>query len=137
MGEVVDKGIKFVSKASKFFGKYSSWISWISIGIQVISWLRKPDQPDTPNMDGQPEQNAKGVLVNKTSSNASLPIIYGQRKVGGVAVFLETSGTDNTSLFMIMALCEGGVESCEKIYIDDKEVTWSGALTFGIPPKQS
>ena len=97
----------------------------------VISWLKKPDDPDTPNMDGQAEQNAKGVLVNKTSSNASLPIIYGKRKVGGVAVFMETSGTDNTYLYMIMALCEGGVESCEKIYIDDKLVTWSGALGDG------
>ena len=32
---------------------------------------------------------------------------------------------------MIFALCEGGVESCEQIYIDDKLVTWSGALTHG------
>ena len=74
---------------------------------------------------------AKGVLVNKTSSNAPLPVIYGQRKIGGVAIFLETSGATNEHLFMIMALCEGGVESCEKIYIDDKEVTWSGTLTDG------
>ena len=32
---------------------------------------------------------------------------------------------------MVIALCEGGVESCEKIYVDDKQVTWSGALTHG------
>ena len=32
---------------------------------------------------------------------------------------------------MIFALCEGGVESCEQIYIDDKLVTWSGTLTHG------
>jgi predicted phage tail protein len=123
-----------ISKAApalKFLQKWAPWISYISMGIQVISWLRKPDTPDIPNMDGQAEQNAKGVLINKTSSNAPLPIIYGKRKVGGVAVFLETSGTDNTYLYMIMALCEGGIESCEKIYIDDKEVTWSGALTDG------
>ena len=112
----------------KWLKPFSTWLTYINMGIMVISWLRKPDTPDTPNMDGQAEQNAKGVLVNKTSSNASLPIIYGKRKVGGVAVFMETSGTDNTYLYMIMALCEGGVESCEKIYIDDKLVTWSGAL---------
>ena len=41
MGEVVDAAVKTVSKVSKFFGKYSSWISWISIGIQVIGWLKK------------------------------------------------------------------------------------------------
>jgi len=121
-----------VKTVAPFFKKITPWLTYIQIAIAVISWLRKPDQPDTPNMDGQAEQIAKGVLVNKTSSNASVPIIYGKRKVGGVAVFLETSGSStNEYLFMILALCEGGVESCESIYIDDKLVTWSGALGDG------
>ena len=52
-----------------------------------------------------------------------------KRKVGGTAVFYRNIQEQTmTYLYMIMALCEGGVESCEKIYIDDKEVTWSGAL---------
>ena len=129
--EVIAPVVKFVAPYVKFLQKYSGWISAISIGIQVIGWLKKPDTPDTPNMDSIPEQVAKGVLVNKTSSNAPLPVIYGQRKIGGVGVFMETSGTDNEFLYMIFALCEGGVESCEQIYIDDKLVTWSGALTHG------
>jgi len=124
MGNIV-KSITSIVKTG------SSWLSWINIAVMAMSWFKQPDTPDTPNMDGQAEQNAKGVLVNKTSSNAPLPVIYGKRKVGGTAVFLETSGADNTYLYMIMALCEGGVESCEKIYIDDKEVTWSGTLTHG------
>jgi len=131
MDNVVAPVVEFVAPKLKFFQQYSSWFTAISIGIQVISWLKKPDTPDTPNMDSIPEQVAKGVLVNKTSSNAPLPVIYGQRKIGGVAVFLETSGTDNEFLYMIFALCEGGVESCEQIYIDDKLVTWSGTLTHG------
>ena len=43
--------VKAVASVSKFFGRYSGWISAIQIGMMVISWLRKPDQPDTPNMD--------------------------------------------------------------------------------------
>ena len=120
-----------VAKAAPFLKTIQPWLTYIQVAIAVISWLRKPDIPNTPTMENIPEQNAKGVLVNKTSSNSPLPVIYGQRKVGGTAVFLETSGTDNEFLYMIMALCEGGVESCEKIYIDDKEVTWSGTLTDG------
>ena len=111
--------------------KIGGWITAIQVGIMVISWLRKPDIPDSPTMDNIPEQNAKGVLVNKTSANAPIPIIYGQRKVGGVGCFIETSGTDNEFLYMVIALAEGECESCEKIYIDDKLVTWSGALTHG------
>ena len=131
MADIVDTATKTVSKVSKFFGKYSSWFTWISIGIQVIGWLRKPDEPDIPHYDNVAEQMAKGVLINKASSNSAIPIVYGKRKIGGNITFLETSGTDNTYLYLVMALCEGGVESCEQIYIDDKLVTWSGALTHG------
>ena len=131
MADIVDTATKTVSKVSKFFGKYSSWFTWISIGIQVIGWLRKPDEPDIPHYDNVAEQMAKGVLINKASSNSAIPIVYGKRKIGGNITFLETSGTDNTYLYLVMALCEGGVESCEQIYIDDKLVTWSGTLTHG------
>ena len=129
--KVVETTTKVFGKAKDFFGKYSSWFTWISIGIQVISWLRKPDEPDIPHYDNVAEQMAKGVLVNKASSNSAIPVVYGKRNIGGNIIFLETSGTDNTYLYMIMALCEGGVESCEQIYIDDKLVTWSGTLTHG------
>ena len=131
MADIVNTATKTVSKVSKFFGKYSSWFTWISIGIQVIGWLRKPDEPDIPHYDNVAEQMAKGVLINKASSNSAIPIVYGKRKIGGNITFLETSGTDNTYLYLVMALCEGGVESCEQIYIDDKLVTWSGTLTHG------
>ena len=129
--KAVTSVVKTVASVSKFFGKYSGWISAIQIGMMVISWLRKPDTPDTPTMELQAEQNAKGVLLNKISANSPIPVVYGKRKIGGNMVFCETSGTDNEFLFMIFTLAEGQCESCEKIYIDDKEVTWSGALTDG------
>ena len=129
--KAVTSVVKTVASVSKFFGKYSGWISAIQIGMMVISWLRKPDTPDTPTMELQAEQNAKGVLLNKISASSPIPVVYGKRKIGGNMVFCETSGTDNEYLYMIFTLAEGQCESCEKIYIDDKEVTWSGALTDG------
>ena len=129
--KAVTSVVKTVASVSKFFGKYSGWMSAIQIGMMVISWLRKPDTPDTPTMELQAEQNAKGVLLNKISANSPIPVVYGKRKIGGNMVFCETSGTDNEYLYMIFTLAEGQCESCEKIYIDDKEVTWSGALTDG------
>ena len=103
--KILEAGVKALAKIKGW--KIGGWITAIQVGIMVISWLRKPDIPDSPNMDNVPEQNAKGVLVNKTSANSPIPIIYGQRKVGGVAAFIETSGTDNEYLYMIMALAEG------------------------------
>ncbi len=129
--DFISGGTRALSNISSFWQKYQGWFTAISIGIQIIAWLNKPKMPDTPSMDNVAEQNAKGVLLNKQSAQGPIPIVYGKRKVGGTLAFLETSGTDNEYLYMVIALCEGGVESCEKIYVDDKQVTWSGALTHG------
>ena len=104
MGGAVSNIVKAASRVSEFWGKYSGWFTAISIGIQVISWLRKPDIPDTPEMDSQAEQNAKGIMVNKQSANAPIPAIYGKRKVGGTMAFVETSGSDNEFLYIIFVL---------------------------------
>ena len=99
----------------------------VKIVEKAISWLiPMPEIPDYG--DNLPEQNAKGVLVNKTSSNAHIPVVYGTRKVGGNVVFLETSGTDNTYLYMAIVLSEGEITDINQIYVNDNLVTWSGDL---------
>jgi len=99
----------------------------VKIVEKAISWLiPMPEIPDYG--DNLPEQNAKGVLVNKTSSNAHIPVVYGTRKVGGNVVFLETSGTDNTYLYMAIVLSEGEITDINEIYINDNLLTWSGDL---------
>jgi len=97
----------------------------------AISWVLKPDPPKR-NVQGQ--ETAQGILVNKASNNSSIPVVYGRRQVGIARVFVESSGTDNAYLYMAGVLCEGGgngIESVDEIYINDKLVTWSGALTDG------
>ena len=99
----------------------------VKIVEKAISWLiPMPEIPDYG--DNLPEQNAKGVLINKTSSNAHIPVVYGTRKVGGNVVFLETSGTDNTYLYMAIILSEGEIADINEIYVNDNLVTWSGDL---------
>ena len=71
------------------------------------------------------------ILLNKQSNNACIPVIYGERLVGGTRVFIETSGTDNTYLYVALVLSEGEVNSIEQIRVDDKVVTFDGALTHG------
>ena len=99
----------------------------VKIVEKAISWLiPMPEIPDYG--DNLPEQNAKGVLINKTSSNAHIPVVYGTRKVGGNVVFLETSGEDNTYLYMAIILSEGEIADINEIYVNDNLVTWSGDL---------
>ncbi len=102
----------------------------VDIIEDVISWIiPMPEIPDFG--DNLPDQTAKGVLLNKVSANASIPIIYGTRKVGGNVVFMETSGADNEFLYLIMVLSEGEIDDVSTIYVNDNAVTWSGDLSDG------
>ena len=115
---------KIIAKAVPFL---SPILSVISIVSTALTWLRKPDDPEF-NFDTTPENIAKGVLVNKTSANGQIPVIYGTRKVGGIITFLETSGTDNQYLYMAFVLGEGEIDDITSIFINDNQVTWSADL---------
>ena len=99
----------------------------VEVVTSFISWLIPT--PDIPDFDTPEEE--KGVLINKSSNNAQIPVVYGRRQVGITRVFLESSGSDNQYLYMAGVLCEGEIEEIQEIYIDDKEVTFDGALTDG------
>jgi hypothetical protein len=93
----------------------------------VISWLLTPDIEDNDQSDND------GALLNKQSNNAQIPVIYGERKVGGTRVFVETSGTDNQYLYIALVLCEGEVFDIGGVYINDILSTnskFSGLVTI-------
>ena len=94
---------------------------------KAISWLApKPEIPEF-----QQDTQAQGVLLNKQSNNANIPVVYGTRKVGGVRVFLETSGTDNQYLYGALVMCEGEINAITSIIVDDNTVTFSGSIAHG------
>jgi len=129
--KVVEKGTGLVTQAfSLFQGKFNPYVA---LGVFAIGWLfsrsLKPDVPDFGTNDF--EETERGILLNKQSNNACIPVIYGERLVGGTRVFIETSGTDNTYLYVALVLAEGEVNSIEQVIVDDKVVTFDGALTHG------
>ena len=129
--KVVDKGKSFVGTAFNILG--GNFNPYVALGIFAIGWLfsrsLKPDVPDFGTNDF--EETERGILLNKQSNNACIPVIYGERLVGGTRVFIETSGTDNTYLYVALVLAEGEVNSIEQVIVDDKVVTFDGALTHG------
>ena len=100
----------------------------LKIVSKAFSWIapKPPEIPDFGTSDF--DDFEKGILVNKQSNDASIPIVYGERLLGGTRVFLETSGTDNEFLYMAIILCEGEINSIEQIRVDDKVVTFDGAF---------
>lgn len=110
-------------------------ISDIFKGVQqiftdVISWIIPI--PDVPDFDRDvADQNARGVLLNKQSNNAHIPVVYGERLIGGTRVFLEVSGTDNQYLYGALVLCEGKINNITQIKVNDDAVTFSGSIADG------
>ena len=133
MGGVVKSVVKAVSSVAKVIrvGNFLSGMNpFVALGVFAVGWLfmrsMKPEVPDFGTNDF--EETERGILVNKQSNNASIPVIYGERLVGGTRVFIETSGTDNEFLYIALVLSEGEINAITEIRVDDKVVTFSGAL---------
>jgi len=137
MGGAVSKVVEPVKKVFKavrvanFLGNINPFVA---IGVLAIGWLfirsRKPEVPDFGTNDF--EETERGILVNKQSNNASIPVVYGERLIGGTRVFIQTSGTDNEFLYVALVLSEGEINSIEEIRVDEKVVTFDGALSDNV-----
>ncbi len=100
----------------------------VNVVTSFIGWLIPI--PDIPEFDTPEEE--RGVLINKQSNNAQIPIVYGRRQVGITRVFVESSGKDNQYLYMAGVLCEGEIDEVEQVFIDDKRVFFEDALDHGV-----
>ncbi len=87
--------------------------------IEII--FGKPPSMDSTKFEEPTfaEQGAQGILIQKTGSNAPIPVIYGETRTGGTQVFVKTSGTDNVDLHLAIAICEGPIENVTHLYFDD------------------
>ena len=78
------------------------------------------DDPATPDFGSDGGASAAaGMLINKQANDAPIPVVYGQRKVGGTRILLEVTGTDNEYLNIVLAVSEGEIDSFENIYLND------------------
>ena len=109
----------------------------VNVVQKAVSWVT----PSFPTFDDSGaggfgssaiDNYEQGILLNKQSNDASIPVIYGERMVGGTRVFLETSGSANLYLYMCLVLCEGEINSIEQIFVDDRLVSFSGSLDDGV-----
>jgi len=112
MGSIVEKIIEPVVKV---FSKALSWL------------VPTPDIPDFGI--SEPDDFETGVLLNKQSNDANIPVVYGERLVGGIRIFVQTSGTDNQYLYVAIILAEGEINDVKQIRIDDKVVTFASSFS--------
>ena len=69
---------------------------------------------------------AASVMVNKQSNNEYIPVVYGQRRIGGTRAFVDTSNgsgaAGNNNLNMVIALCEGQMGPLKQVFFNDTKV---------------
>ncbi|MGO2233096.1 MAG: hypothetical protein ACTH5B_03420 [Marinomonas sp.] len=95
----------------------------ISAVSTAVSWFVDVKTPDVPNAAAA----ISGVLLNEASTSASLPVIYGTRRVGGVRALLTTGGDKNKYLYIILVLGEGAVTAVRDIEINSKPLADFGS----------
>ena len=130
MGGIVETVTSVVTKAkgTKLFSFFQNPL--VSLGASLfMSWILRPKVPDIEDFGTSAfDDFEKGLLVNKQSNDLNIPVIYGERLVGGSRVFVESSGTDNEFLYIALVLSEGEINDITEIRINDQVVTWSGDL---------
>ena len=84
-------------------------------GTQLLGALNM-DIPD--NMSSQ----ATSALANRQGSTNPLPVIYGNRRVGGTPIFYHVSGADNEFLHVVYVIGEGEIQGVSQLYLNNDEV---------------
>jgi len=126
IGKIVKK---FISPVLKVIGVNP----FLALGVSLfLSWILRPKVPEIEDFGTNSfDDFERGILLNKQSNDANIPVIYGERLTGGVRVFMETSGTDNTYLYMAIVMGEGEINDITEIRVDDKVVTFASSFSDG------
>jgi hypothetical protein len=71
-----------------------------------------------------------GTLVTKSGSTATIPVVYGERRLAGHRTFIGSTSAGgsnkNEYLHVVETICEGPIEGLQKIYFNDELVATSG-----------
>lgn len=96
----------------------------IGVIAAVVGGLSYKAARDAQKAAKKAAEAMAGVLVNKESNIEAIPVIYGERRVGGTRVFVHTQGGEkNEYLYICLVLCEGEIQSISDIELDDRPIT--------------
>ena len=83
-----------------------------------------------PSLPSTLESTGAKALSNTPSSTAAIPVIYGERRIGGTPVYYQVTGANNEYLHIVLVLCEGEIDSIEQVYLNDEPVFETETRTF-------
>lgn len=99
----------------------------VEIGMAAYAYIQYQNLKKRRPED---RRRGHGFLVNTQSTDAVIPVVYGRHRVGGNRVYVNSTGSDNDTVHMIVTLSEGPIEGVESIYLGDKEISTFGSLAY-------
>lgn len=100
----------------------------ITIGYSIYQAVQKPKLPsfNLPSgsfEDSSPTYAWDGIRTLQGEVNVPIPVAYGRHRLGGNIInqFVKTDG-EKQYLYLLLALCEGEIESIENIEINDNPI---------------
>jgi len=93
----------------------------------VTSVVMRALAPSTSTSGGAAGVENKGTIVNSRSATGPQEYVYGTVRKGGNIAFIDSTGTDNTFLHMLIAVAGNTVDEISTIYINDETVSIDGS----------
>jgi len=91
----------------------------IGAGLSVVSRALMPKPSMGTSMQGN------SVTVREPA--VSRKIIYGRARVGGAIVYLDSTGTDNEYLHLVVAVAGHAIDGFEEVWFNDTKI-WDGSF---------
>jgi hypothetical protein len=106
----------------------------------VVSYAIGKVMEDRANSKRDSANASRSVMVNKSSNNDPIPVLYGRTRIGGTRAYVDTSNgagdmAGKTHLNMAITMCEGEIGDIKQLWFNDI-VVWDvangGSISNGV-----
>ena len=97
-----------------------SWAAFaIGAGLSLVS------RALMPKLDAGSQMGGRSVTTREAAH--SRKIVYGRARIGGNIVYLESTGSDNKHLWLVIAVAGHEIDGYESVWFNDEKV-WDGGV---------
>lgn len=116
----ITAGVTYTAGTAAAWASFSvatTFATTLALTSAAAALAPKPKLPSAPNAS---------QTVTLRQSNVSRKLVYGNTRVGGNTVFIETTN-DDQYLHLVIVMAAHEIQSFDTIYLDDEALTLSGA----------
>ena len=99
------------------------------LAAYVVAKVFAPSIPDIATLGADDSVDIKRVL----NPEYSVPVVYGEARLGGNIIFYDVSGADNKYLDIVCLVSEGEIQGFNKVFMNDEALPIFDAGTGTMP----